>query len=226
MLLLLLLTWVLPSVRLAASLECFLCVNATYAACKENGIFVNCSSSELCISYYEKAFIGGKSTTLFFMMCGTCDMFKPTSVRFHKGTVKSNSTCCNTNRCTPSEPKIAVDGPVLKNENNNKKNVTCKSCYSSAKSCDCNIFMNCSGEEEKCIHRNTIVGGNHSYLMSVRGCTTDETCHACNRDIDNIKGFLLTSKYTCTGNSNFLLPTPLLLFLSAILLSFFRPVMS
>ncbi|XP_040182758.1 phospholipase A2 inhibitor subunit gamma B-like [Rana temporaria] len=212
----------LPSATSQDLLQCNRCANLTQATCKKN--VVTCSASDTaCVSYYEKGTVGTKHTTLFLMMCGTCDMFRPTSVRFHRGTVKSNSTCCTKSSCIPPEPTIEPDRLVTKNGKIVGNGVICKSCYTTAKSCDCNAFVNCTGQESLCIHRNTVVTGEHSYLLAVRGCTTNQTCEAPKLKADKTKPFTMSSDSSCSS-SEVLLHSPLLWFLSVIFLLFFRPI--
>ncbi|XP_073457832.1 uncharacterized protein [Aquarana catesbeiana] len=204
-------------------LQCHQCANSTQATCKKK--LVTCSPLDTaCISYYEKGAVGTTYTTLFLMMCGKCDMFHPTTVRFQKGTVKSNSTCCTKSSCIPPEPTIAPDRPATKDGKIIGNGVICKSCYTTAKSCDCNTFVNCTGQESLCIHRNTIVTGEHSYLLSARGCTTNQTCEAPKLKADKMKPFTMIYDSSCSS-SDVLLYSPLLWFLSAIFLLIFRPIM-
>ncbi|KAM5132418.1 uncharacterized protein ACMZJ9_019207 [Mantella aurantiaca] len=217
----------LPSLPSADEMQCLNCASATHEKCIGN--VVPCSKSDnACVAYYEKVTVGVKETTLFLMMCGTCKMFQPTTVRFHKGTVKSNSTCCMRSNCIPPEPVIAPDRPAPKDDKSKDKikfnGVNCKSCYANAKSCDCTSYVNCTGKETICIHRYTILSGEYKYSMAVRGCTTNHTCQTPILKNVKAKSFTVASDYTCS-NGQCLRHTLLPLTLSSIFLFFFRPVL-
>ncbi|XP_068099399.1 phospholipase A2 inhibitor gamma subunit B-like [Hyperolius riggenbachi] len=204
-------------------LECAQCANTTHKNCKPT--LSKCNSKEdACISYFEKTTIGVKETTVFMRLCGTCDKYKPSAVRFHKGTVKSNSTCCNSTNCTPPIPTIAPDKPAAKDVKFKGNNVTCKSCYATTKSCDCNLFVECTGEERKCIHRFTTLTGGPGYTVAVRGCASAEMCEDRSFKSDFLT-YKVVSDYTCTDGSDILRRYSSFLFLPIAFLCLSVPTM-
>ncbi|KAM4016348.1 uncharacterized protein ACNLHF_002705 isoform 2-T2 [Anomaloglossus baeobatrachus] len=155
---------------------CVKCVGENEKSCR--GIAQKCSSAtDECISVIELTKIGAKETSLFMRMCGNCSEQKTGFVRFERGILKINATCCNTNNCTPPVPTIPPDKGFPKDEKVKGNGIRCKSCFAfHARNCDCNTYVNCTGAETRCISRYMSASGGHNHATAMRGCTRTEMC--------------------------------------------------
>ncbi|XP_075045977.1 uncharacterized protein LOC142106840 [Mixophyes fleayi] len=183
------------------SISCINCAAENKDLCI--GISEKCPSpDDVCISTYERTTIGGaEATALFMRLCGNCNQYRTGSVRFHKGTININTTCCQHDNCTPPTPTLPPDKPT-KDDKIKANGLTCKSCYASnIKTCDCNIYMSCTGDETKCIFRSTLTTGKHYYAVALRGCTRKEMCDITDADLMSTTT-RLRYNFTCTDESD------------------------
>ncbi|XP_063800019.1 phospholipase A2 inhibitor gamma subunit B-like [Pseudophryne corroboree] len=186
------------------SLSCYHCAVKDeevkdYHMCE--GKTVQCSSpDDVCVSVYERTTVGASlGTTLFIRLCGKCDQYRNGTVRFHKGRLRVNTTCCHQDDCTPPIPTLPPD-KFSKNEKIVGNGIKCKTCYATnSKACDCTSFMNCTKDETKCISRSAIATEPVYYSMAMRGCTTEEMCPNKNQTLSFEK---LKYDFLCTDESD------------------------
>ncbi|XP_069804186.1 phospholipase A2 inhibitor gamma subunit B-like [Dendropsophus ebraccatus] len=185
----------------AADISCVQCVGEK--TCQ--GTEKKCpSNAESCISVLEETRIGAKLTSSVFMrLCGNCSDYKMGAIRFGKGILRINKTCCKENNCTPPEPTIPPFKPPPKDVKVKDNGVMCKSCFAlSAKNCDCNnVFVNCTREETKCIARSMSASGGYNHGVALRGCTTKEMCDTFNKDL-KVNTTNLKFIISCTDESD------------------------
>ncbi|XP_075185312.1 uncharacterized protein LOC142257110 isoform X4 [Anomaloglossus baeobatrachus] len=134
-------------------ISCVTCVGESEKSC--NGTAQKCSSAtDDCISVIEELKLGKRKTSFFMRFCGDCSQQKTGFIRFDKGVLKINATCCNTSNCNPPAPTIPQDKSTSKSENVKASGITCNSCYTAnATKCDCNVYMDCIEGETQCISR-------------------------------------------------------------------------
>ncbi|XP_077116236.1 uncharacterized protein LOC143770478 [Ranitomeya variabilis] len=156
--------------------------------------------------------------------CGNCSQQQRGFVRFDKGILKINATCCKNDNCTPPVPTVPRDKPVIKNEKSKGDSMICNTCYASnATKCDCKTFLECIEGETRCISWYISSKGKHNHEAVVRGCTTMEMCEVTkstdtimNSDNNNI-----TSNFSCSNDSDSANRSLSLLVLAAALFSKF-----
>ncbi|KAM3922123.1 phospholipase A2 inhibitor and Ly6/PLAUR domain-containing protein-like [Leptodactylus fuscus] len=151
------------------SLSCVQCKDATDVPC--TGDSEPChASDEVCISRSILTIVAGVPFSKMFMRgCGEpaqCSLSNSFSTPH--GRVITSTTCCNKNDCTPPRP-------TLPSVTSNKNGVVCKSCQTlEATPCVSNIYMDCVGNETKCISQVTKFSGLPS--SAIRGCATPNLC--------------------------------------------------
>ncbi|CAN2388068.1 hypothetical protein PRIEUP_LOCUS14794 [Pristimantis euphronides] len=178
------------------NISCVHCVGETMKTCQ--GTPKKCPlETDECITVRQLTKIGAREISYFMRLCGNCSQYKTGSVRFDKGILMVNTSCCNKNECMPDVPTIPPVKNPPKDQIQNSR-LVCKSCYAeNARNCDCNVFVNCSIGETKCISRHIHVTtkpkGGYKYIAAIRGCTNEEMCEF------NVKELQLnttTVKYT------------------------------
>ncbi|XP_066462631.1 phospholipase A2 inhibitor 25 kDa subunit-like isoform X2 [Eleutherodactylus coqui] len=201
------------------NISCVHCVGENMKTCQ--GTFRKCSvPTEECVSVTERILIGEATDIRVFMrFCGNCSQQKRGSVRFDKGILKTNATCCNTDKCTPPEPIIPTIKPVSKDEKVKHSGRRCNSCYSQTyKACDCNVMVNCTIGETKCISRQLYAKkGDFGRIFAIRGCTTEEMCE--NLKDKSINHLNVRYSSSCSDDSDSVHRSLLLLVLTAPLFS-------
>ncbi|KAE8594365.1 hypothetical protein XENTR_v10019607 [Xenopus tropicalis] len=133
------------------------------------------------------------------------------SIGYQRGKIKTATTCCFSDACTPSNPALPL-------ENMQRTGLTCRSCTSlNSKWCHTEDTVDCTGEERKCILQTTTTSGSKSGLRAVRGCATNDLCAigSQSHDFGDIKEW--TEVY-CTNGSIALQQSILLLLALAALL--------
>ncbi|KAM3922128.1 phospholipase A2 inhibitor and Ly6/PLAUR domain-containing protein-like [Leptodactylus fuscus] len=82
----------------------------------------------------------------------------------------SSTSCCYTDRCTPP-------APVLPTISHDKNGVVCMSCQAmEASPCDSDTYMDCIGNETKCISQ-VIRSSGTPPEGAIRGCATPSLCN-------------------------------------------------
>ncbi|XP_044134445.1 phospholipase A2 inhibitor and Ly6/PLAUR domain-containing protein-like [Bufo gargarizans] len=209
-------------------LSCLVCAAENAKNCE--GELTECPlATDKCISIHEVTKIGARDRSLFMRLCGNCSHDKPMTVRFDKGILKINVACCNTDACTPPEPTIPPEKPGTKDEKLKSNGIRCKSCFAeNAKACDCNTFVNCSGEEMKCISRQiSVSSGSYNHVAAIRGCATKDMCQYRTENITSktMQTIQLRTSFTCSDDSDSVHNSLLLLVLTATMFSKFTTAM-
>ncbi|XP_075047637.1 phospholipase A2 inhibitor and Ly6/PLAUR domain-containing protein-like [Mixophyes fleayi] len=195
------------------SLSCINCMDMSDKLC--SGPAVSCSSSDaVCVLISTVTSLGGLGEHKMTVRdCGkpnACSVKGSMSVL--SGKVKTGISCCSSDSCTPPMP-------VLPLNDYNKNGVTCKSCMEAVdKQCQSDTFMECQGNETKCISQvSTLKGPSMTMSTALRGCATKEACGF--PLMENTIGDVTVKTYTsCTGGSPGLQYNLLLLLVSVILL--------
>ncbi|XP_063798356.1 phospholipase A2 inhibitor gamma subunit B-like isoform X2 [Pseudophryne corroboree] len=114
---------------------------------------------------------GMKVSNIYVRQCGESRMCSRSgSMSVPDGRLKTSTTCCNTDNCTPPQP-------VLTEDMNSKNGVTCKGCFSpNSSTCKAEILMNCIGNETECVTQLTSTTGSILSKTISRGCSTKEMC--------------------------------------------------
>ncbi|XP_063798352.1 phospholipase A2 inhibitor gamma subunit B-like [Pseudophryne corroboree] len=212
---LLLVTVILSAlVATSYSISCVKCIGLSGLQC--SGPVERCpSADDACISMYTVIMIDGVGESKTFLRdCGNRSSC-PSAMSLSNTIVKSRTgiTCCFSDSCTPSQPTTPP-------EYYNKNGVRCKTCYDlSDKPCQTDEFMDCLGEEKKCISQvsSVKVGSSGQVSEGMRGCATQDMCNI--RLIDKTFGEVtMNSHITCTDGTAGLHYNWLLLLISASLL--------
>ncbi|KAM4703269.1 phospholipase A2 inhibitor gamma subunit B-like [Rhinophrynus dorsalis] len=114
------------------------------------------------------------------------------NIGYQKGKIKTATSCCYSDSCTPSMPALPPD-------NTQKAGLTCRSCTSmNSKWCYTDETIDCTGEERRCILQTTSMSGAKSGMTAVRGCATKNLCDIGSRDQDfgDVK---MRMEVTCTS---------------------------
>ncbi|XP_073513685.1 phospholipase A2 inhibitor NAI-like [Phyllobates terribilis] len=203
-------------------MSCVKCVGENENSC--HGIAQKCSSAtDECISVIELTKIGVRETSFFMRFCGNCSLQKTGFVRFDKGILKINATCCNTSKCTPPVP-IIPPGKAFSKDEVKGNGIRCKSCYASnARNCDCSMHVNCTAGETRCISRYMSATGGHNHVATMRGCTTTEMCEVIKATEISMKlnTTRIKSNFSCSNESHSVHRRLLLLVFTAALISKF-----
>ncbi|KAM5132619.1 phospholipase A2 inhibitor and Ly6/PLAUR domain-containing protein-like [Mantella aurantiaca] len=174
------------------SLSCVECKD-TSESC--TGPVVPCpNSDQICMSAYTITSVGGIPVSKMFMReCGdrsSCN--RAGSFSIPNGQVQTSATCCNVDGCTPGTPVL----PPLSSK---KNGVVCTACISTTvDSCQASTFIECTGNEVKCMAQGTVSKGSLGTIKSaVRGCATKELC-----EVTHVEGsfgdITITTEVTCT----------------------------
>ncbi|XP_063292127.1 phospholipase A2 inhibitor and Ly6/PLAUR domain-containing protein-like [Pelobates fuscus] len=193
-------------------LSCTQCVNLNGTQC--SGKAVSCPSDEYtCLSAYGVTFMGNKEVAhVFLRLCenrSLCNQFG--SIGFSSGRIKSRTTCCFSDNCTPPMPTFPV-------EVTRKNGLTCQTCISMAtNSCIPTTTMACSGDETRCITQAiTSMSGTISSTMALRGCSTKEICEGI-QEVD-VENFKYSAQVTCSDGNDKLQLSRFIFFLSVLLM--------
>ncbi|XP_078511667.1 phospholipase A2 inhibitor and Ly6/PLAUR domain-containing protein-like [Lissotriton helveticus] len=186
------------------ALSCQHCSSVTASTC--TGALQTCTSeANACISLVTETSAGGAQISAFTRSCGpssACD--KTSSLSNPYMTVRSSSTCCTTDNCTPAAPQLP--SPV-----GTKNGVICRSCLdASSASCYTSETMTCTGVETKCIRYSvTTTSASQTTNIAVRGCATPSFCDMGSNSASS-QGTTVTIDVACTDSSMRLQPGILL----------------
>ncbi|MEE6481895.1 hypothetical protein FKM82_013053 [Ascaphus truei] len=85
--------------------------------------------------------------------------------------IRSGTSCCSTDNCTPSIPTLPAD-------NSTKNGVTCPGCFiANSDDCSTTETMECTGDEKKCILQTHKISGSEPITVALRGCATESLCN-------------------------------------------------
>ncbi|KAG8542232.1 hypothetical protein GDO81_027190 [Engystomops pustulosus] len=180
---------VFSSLTTSHSLSCIECKDATDVPC--TGDADTCDENEVCVSEFALTLIDGIPVVKLFMRgCGNqAQCFVSSSLSIPHARIISSSSCCYTDSCTPPRP-------VLPPITSKKNGLICKGCQSmEARPCDSDLYMECIGNETKCISQVAMSSGTPP--TAIRGCATPSVCAV--RHEEGTFGHLkFKSDITCT----------------------------
>ncbi|KAM4650699.1 phospholipase A2 inhibitor and Ly6/PLAUR domain-containing protein-like [Discoglossus pictus] len=160
------------------SLSCTKCLTYNGDSCV--GPTVLCPYEEdSCVSMYAVTSIDGKVVSkIFSRQCAKHNVCnKYASVSLSNSQIKTSSSCCFTDNCSPDTPKIAPDNPT-------KNGVSCMTCTdTNSKSC-IGMEMECTGDETKCFTQITTISAPRPSTVVVRGCSNEALCYIGNQEAE------------------------------------------
>ncbi|XP_044134442.1 phospholipase A2 inhibitor and Ly6/PLAUR domain-containing protein-like [Bufo gargarizans] len=190
------------------SLSCIECMSQEGTIC--NGTSKVCSSGDdSCISTYILTSMGGMEIAkMYIRQCAPNKMCSKTgSISLPNGRIKTGTTCCKTNDCTPANP-------VLPSDSNEKNGLSCKTCFTpNSKSCDTDLLTDCLGSETTCINQLTTRTGKVPTTTVVRGCSTKEMCEPAHQ-VWRLGEMTILLENTCTNRGVHVQPSLLLAIIS------------
>ncbi|ROL50087.1 Urokinase plasminogen activator surface receptor [Anabarilius grahami] len=139
------------------SLSCYECTSLT-GSCADQKLKTCPSGSLQCESSTAVVQVGDISAKVKIKDCAPACQ----SGSLNIGTVKTTTSCCNTDECN------LQDAPDPSNAPNGK---TCFSCYGQ----NCTTILGCSGTEDRCIKATVNVEGQSTVL---KGCASKSICDA------------------------------------------------
>ncbi|CAH2318148.1 Hypothetical predicted protein [Pelobates cultripes] len=135
------------------------------------------------------------------------------TIGYLKGKVKTATSCCFTDGCTPSSPALPSDSTQ-------RVGLTCSSCTSLDSAwCHTKETIECTGDERRCIFKATTISGPKYSRSAVRGCATKTLCDTGSQSQDFGNGIKVNTDVTCTSDSTDLQLNLLLLTMVSLLLA-------
>uniref|UniRef100_A0A8C5PZJ1 UPAR/Ly6 domain-containing protein n=1 Tax=Leptobrachium leishanense TaxID=445787 RepID=A0A8C5PZJ1_9ANUR len=152
------------------SLSCMHCQTEGELSC--TGDEKKCPSENYaCAATSTISIIEGVARKTFSRSCekrSSCGIFG--TIGYLKGKVKTATSCCYADSCTPSSPALPVD-------NSQRVGLTCSSCTSQDSTwCHTGETIECTGEEKRCLFQATTTSGPKQRKSSVRGCASKSLC--------------------------------------------------
>ncbi|XP_063798354.1 phospholipase A2 inhibitor gamma subunit B-like [Pseudophryne corroboree] len=192
------------------SLSCVKCTNFNGTLC--SGSTVNCGFSDAACASTHAVTSSSDGLRLFEVFDRGCRAqkfcSKQGSVSVLNTTTKTSVSCCSTNKCSPPMP-------VLPPDNFNKNGITCMTCADNkTEQCHSDVFVECLGNERKCISQVTTVTEPVQSSSSWSGCATKDICDGI--FIEAPKSIAYSTRYACTNGSSGLCFNLLLLLILSI----------
>ncbi|KAM5131909.1 uncharacterized protein ACMZJ9_018721 [Mantella aurantiaca] len=172
------------------SLSCMECTSTITTSC--TGPTITCPSGSVCGVTYISTREGNTRRTTYAMTCTSeSQCFKSGGASFPLGReMKIGTSCCNTHKCIPTLPSLPVNNSV-------SNGVTCPSC----ESVDPNrCAMQCTGDENACLHQTVYTGEVVRETKTFYGCTTKSICDLGNLCYSVI-GIPIEIQFNCTSGS-------------------------
>ncbi|KAM3923136.1 phospholipase A2 inhibitor and Ly6/PLAUR domain-containing protein-like [Leptodactylus fuscus] len=174
----------------SSALSCTECRSTTTCS----GYDVTCPPGSFCgSSYSETTAVDGTRIQNLVRTClpsNSCDYKGSISIKQLQ--VRTVTSCCSTNYCTPSLPP-------LPKQNSKPNGVTCPSCLATnATWCDTSDTIQCTGDENICSLQTTNITGSFSLSTAIRGCATKSICDLGGLS-EKIDGLSVDIKFTCTS---------------------------
>ncbi|XP_053547225.1 phospholipase A2 inhibitor and Ly6/PLAUR domain-containing protein [Bombina bombina] len=194
------------------SISCRQCLSMTDKSCL--GSLDYCEPGQnACFSSYTVTNIGGIDiSNIFERKCANRDLCnKFGSVSITHGQIKTVTSCCFTDDCTPPQKAFEADSTE-------KNGVICGVCSSvSSRTCTSEMEMECQGKETKCMAQTTVITEPVYSVQSVRGCATPSIC-TIGSQTTNVGNLKSKTEISCTDGSvglycNVFLLTLVLLFI-------------
>ncbi|XP_077312359.1 phospholipase A2 inhibitor and Ly6/PLAUR domain-containing protein-like [Lithobates pipiens] len=145
------------------SLSCLNCV-AKDSTCK--GVSEGCYHS--CGLVFQETTEDGKTSRDYIKTCINTELCnKVSSISHISGIKKFGISCCYTDNCTPSLPKLPTNSPQA-------NGITCPTCRDTKKNnCSPKTNIKCSGNEQMCIRYDV---SSPDAGESLVGCATQSIC--------------------------------------------------
>ncbi|XP_075462394.1 uncharacterized protein LOC142497880 [Ascaphus truei] len=177
------------------SLTCIGCIDMADTSC--TGSSISCPADNVCLSSYTVTTVGGiEISTLFTRSCelqSKCDMSG--SIIIPNGKIKTTTSCCTTDNCTPPIPTLPANNYV-------KNGLTCPSCVSANSDwCYPSDTIQCTGDEKKCLIQSTKISGSISSTVAFRGCATESICNIGSQYVSD-GGTNIEVKTSCTNQGH------------------------
>ncbi|KAM4651808.1 phospholipase A2 inhibitor gamma subunit B-like [Discoglossus pictus] len=178
------------------SLTCDVCFVMGATSCGSTTT-MTCSDDNACASIYTVTIsdAGIKLTEVFNKGCvpkNQCN--EPGIISISHARIKRSISCCDTDHCTPSTPKLIDD-------NFQPNGLICRSCASIDSTwCYTKDTIQCSGHENMCILVTTKISGVVSSTVALRGCATKSICDIGSQSVkQNMQSMEVT--FSCTSGS-------------------------
>ncbi|XP_072282542.1 uncharacterized protein [Pyxicephalus adspersus] len=159
------------------SLTCKRCYLLDSVTC--TGFNEVCQPGYVCASRLTISFIGSSIYQVFQRFCAPqaeCNVTGTFTDEIGKN--KIATTCCNTDSCTPTAPK-------LPDSSSQPNGVWCQQCISWDKSSCTGGLVKCTGEESKCFMESSKEStGSQTVYSSKRGCASIGYCNKMNTTSD------------------------------------------
>ncbi|XP_063800043.1 phospholipase A2 inhibitor gamma subunit B-like [Pseudophryne corroboree] len=159
---------------------------------------VSCPAGNVCVSSYSVVQTVTSSTPQiqYSISCGLRDHCNITgSMTFIYGTVRTGTSCCDTDDCTPPTPIL----PALSSQ---KNGLTCRTCYSDKSDyCYNGDTLQCNGEETKCGLMSRKLTGTINLNEAIRGCSTKSFCDVLGPQSASISGLNVDAKMYCSDGA-------------------------
>ncbi|XP_063800042.1 phospholipase A2 inhibitor NAI-like [Pseudophryne corroboree] len=174
------------------SITCYNCLNLTGTAC--NQPTATCAIGEVCVAAYSVV-TGSSPSNQYSLSCGSTTKCNLTGTwTFTGGTVKTATTCCNNDSCTPTLPTL----PTQSTQTNN---VTCRTCASNTAYCYTGDTLACTGSETMCGILSTVLTGTTTQSTAIRGCTTPSFCDTLGTGVSSFSGLNVVLTTYCSSGA-------------------------
>ncbi|XP_075047318.1 phospholipase A2 inhibitor and Ly6/PLAUR domain-containing protein-like isoform X2 [Mixophyes fleayi] len=133
---------------------------------------MTCPMDKACGASHTKAnAYGVKLIDRYEMSCVPLDQCNTAGIAsFSNGNMKRSTTCCNTDNCTPPTP-------TLPDDNSQANGLICPKCISyDSDSCYTKDTMECTGNENMCLHQIYKIDVPYSHTFAFRGCASKSIC--------------------------------------------------
>ncbi|KAM4652205.1 uncharacterized protein O3C94_014561 [Discoglossus pictus] len=154
-------------------LWCTFCHKGNAELCTSN-LYQCQPDDEICLTERTRNKYDGRDSTHIIRRCGKSnECSREGTIRSSSKLIVMNTTCCDTNFCTPPTPILP---PVSKNRNG----LTCPACFvPNSDRCLGRDDLHCTGEENRCVQFvRTEVQDISSVTETLFGCSNDNICEA------------------------------------------------
>ncbi|XP_075183334.1 uncharacterized protein LOC142255771 [Anomaloglossus baeobatrachus] len=148
-------------------LSCIACTTNAATSCSGNQ--TTCKVDEQCMSTFTQTTAAdGKKTFTFDRYCGDATQCNTMGSMTSFLSTETNSTCCNTDSCTPPQP-------TLTKRKESENGARCPVCFGHSMSqCLSSNLRNCTGDETFCAAYMIKTDTENTVIM---GCASRSFCH-------------------------------------------------
>ncbi|XP_075046197.1 phospholipase A2 inhibitor NAI-like [Mixophyes fleayi] len=173
------------------SITCKSCWHFSDKPCTQPA--VSCPSDNVCVAAYSVVTVVGTDTPQYSISCGTRDQCNVNgSLTFIYGKVKTGTSCCDTDDCTPPTPQLPADS-------SEKNGLICPTCSSDKSDfCYTGDTLPCTGDEVKCGRMARKLTGTITLKDTICGCATKSFCDILGNQVASISGLNIDSKMFCS----------------------------